>query len=107
MLNKTLSILFLLLLEDASTMLLVRPAGAAVVWGTVVDTEGAPVVGAIVEFAPMADTAQVFSARTGTDGSYSILLESVSTAVEEGGAPAAPRTFSSCRIILIPSIPPP
>jgi len=29
-------------------MLLVRPAGAAVVWGTVVDTESAPVVDAIV-----------------------------------------------------------
>ena len=93
MLNKTLSILFLLLLEVASTMLLVRPAGAAVVWGTVVDTEGAPVVGAIVEFAPMADTAQVFSARTGTDGSYSILLESASTAVEEGGTPSRPEDF--------------
>ena len=48
MLNKTLSILSLLLLEVASTMLLVRPAGAAVVWGTVVDTESAPGVDAIV-----------------------------------------------------------
>ena len=56
MLNKTLSVLSLLLLEVASTMLLVRPAGAAVGWGTGVDTEGAPVVDAIIEFAPMADT---------------------------------------------------
>ena len=68
MLNKTLSILSLLLLQAASTMLLVRPAGAALVWGTVVDTVGAPVVDAIVEFASMADTTQVFSAPTGADG---------------------------------------
>ena len=95
MLNKTLSILSLLLLEVASTMLQVRPAGAAVVWGTVVDTESAPVVAAIVEFAPMADTTQVFSAATGADGSYSLLLEPLSTAVEEGGAPKPPRGLSA------------
>ncbi len=93
MLNKTLSILSLLLLEVASTMLLVRPAAAAVVWGTVVDTESAPVVDATVEFAPMADTTQVFSAPTGADGSYSILLEPLSTAVEEGGALSRPEAF--------------
>ena len=69
MLNKTLSILSLLFLEVASTMLLVRPAGAALVWGTVVDTVGAPVVDATVEFAPMEDSTQVFSAPTGADGS--------------------------------------
>ena len=50
------------------------------------DTESAPVVDAIIEFAPMADTTQVFSAATGADGSYSIHLEPLSTAVEEGGA---------------------
>ena len=93
MLNKTLSILSLLLLEVASTMLLVRPAGAAVVWGTVVDTASVPVVDAIVEFVPMVDTTQVFSAPTGADGSYSILLEPLSTAVEEGGAPSRPEAF--------------
>ena len=85
MLKKTLSILSLLLLEVATIMLLVRPAGAAVVWGTVVDTASVPVVDAIVEFAPMVDTTQVFSAPTGADGSYSILLEPLSSAVEEGG----------------------
>ena len=91
--GKTLSILSLLLLQIASTMLLVRPAGAAVVWGTVVDTASVPVVNAIVEFAPMVDTNQVFSAPTGADGSYSILLEPLSSAVEEGGTPHRPEAF--------------
>ena len=91
--DKTLSILSLLLLQIASTMLLVRPAGAALVWGTVVDTTGAPVVDATVEFAPMGDTTQVFSAPTGADGSYSILLEQLSSAIEEGGTPQRPEAF--------------
>ena len=93
MLNKTLSVLSVLLLEVASTMLLVRPAGAAVVWGTVMNTESAPVVDAIVEFAPMVNTTQVFSAPNGADGFYSILLEPLSTTVEEAGALSRPEAF--------------